>query len=559
MGVKWTKDIRDERQFQAVRMISELPVASLSDADKQLLISEAVTNKLEIGLLVGLDRPQFINQCNDLIRRIKQPPGTVDTEAIVKAIIAADQRKKARLEQSDKSYTSMGTTLRVTLGLLYETHPVLGNGAQFLSVQEQAQAAADLLGGNESDLIAFMAPHFTAKLLPLLISSPGGTQCVLVNSERYPWVPQGTGVLNQYLAPGQFVCPSYLVRFRLPYANAPNQGNQDYGSLSDYQTKSSIRCVYDGKAQVGDHEVGEFSIYMEMLTHGTIGVLTGMVYDSTHGVLMEARQGDVVRAADVQWTAIGSLAYIQSFLADPLPIDIWDVALRAALVGLNVALDPPAPSTAALQQIQPGVNNLGNVLGAGRSGRVFRVAFQGRVVAMKVVHGDNCRNLTDEFNLIGALPAGVVGSFVAVEQNSLWTGYVQAPQSANYPVCAYLLVSVGLPFRHREEVTNAHGPLILQSLSNLHAANVIHGDARYRNVVRVTNAAGVVEYRWIDFQARNVASPGRVGAEIRLFFSTLGRVCDDIVIDAYATDVCNGTLIDQQRLNAATNLWTISH
>lgn len=72
------------------------------------------------------------------------------------------------------------------------------------------------------------------------------------------------------------------------------------------------------------------------------------------------------------------------------------------------------------------------------------------------------------------------------------------------PVAAFLMSKVGTPFHKYEDITGTIGPLILEALSDLHAIGcTCHGDASYKNVVRVYTAEypNRVKLLWFNLRA----------------------------------------------------------
>ena len=64
---------------------------------------------------------------------------------------------------------------------------------------------------------------------------------------------------------------------------------------------------------------------------------------------------------------------------------------------------------------------------------------------------------------------------------------------------------------------------MLESLSDLHDAGVVNGDARYRNVVVRTEMNGITQYRWIDFSSEKVSNSIDIENDIVTFFKSIRR------------------------------------
>eukprot|EP01031_Cornospumella_fuschlensis_P040165 gene40165-48945_t len=117
----------------------------------------------------------------------------------------------------------------------------------FLTENQVAAAEAALsVGRHEQFLVAFMTPLLVEKLLSKFPASLG---LKLVNSEEYSWVPQSANVVANYLAPDQFVCPHYLIKF-MPPSN----------------TRDSLILIADAKKKLDDKGQGEFMKYLEQIS-----------------------------------------------------------------------------------------------------------------------------------------------------------------------------------------------------------------------------------------------------------------------------------------------------
>lgn len=238
---------------------------------------------------------------------------------------------------------------------------------------------------------------------------------------------------------------------------------------------------------------------------------------------------------------------------------LWDrllLSVRELYQNQDITVNYDHNSTAALTDNVPTAEVL---LGAGTFGRVFRVTVltpdgTTTTAALKYTFGDeNVDRLSTEYQYISECPQSMVGNcIVGVRPGSLLEGNI-AVHGNNIPFAAYLMDTVGTPYRHWRDVLASHGPQILMSLSDLHAAKLVHGDARYRNVVKVNN-----NFLWIDFVEQRKASQSLIVADIKLFLTSVRRFTETKIpnIKQYATSVLAGSFVsDVARHAAVSALW----
>lgn len=230
----------------------------------------------------------------------------------------------------------------------------------------------------------------------------------------------------------------------------------------------------------------------------------------------------------------GSLEYIHDFLR-PRREDGWDVALKMACAHFKVTLPRYSSNEGSRGQC---------ILGAGAFGRVFRVGSnegEVREYAMKLVLGRDCVDgLRREFEEISNLPAEVHSLIVNVIPTSFWTTRSLVSDGRELNVAAFLMPIVGNPFDHPDELSDDTCRSILESLSELHANGIAHGDARYKNVVRVADMGadkgkGVAhKFRWIDFRTRGTPNSLSFANDVECFLTSTDRPVNAAQIDAYA-------------------------
>jgi hypothetical protein len=253
------------------------------------------------------------------------------------------------------------------------------------------------------------------------------------------------------------------------------------------------------------------------------------------------------------------LRLIVKFLT-PRRNDPAHIALQMAQDGLQVAVT--RFRTAEVPEDEEGSDGLCSILGEGAFGRVYRVTRQRdqQVLALKVVHGDAAvAALQQEYALLRSLPADCQPYVVGVVDGSLWTAEVARERLQSLRFAAFLMPVVGRPFSHPSEVSASVGLGILIALSGIHAAGVVHGDARFVNAVAVLQS-GTTMYRWIDLRPRGVVTTiGGIAQDVQMLFGSLrGKV--DIpsaeAVNAYARAV--GTWSTAARVTAVQQMYSES-
>jgi hypothetical protein len=260
---------------------------------------------------------------------------------------------------------------------------------------------------------------------------------------------------------------------------------------------------------------------------------------------MTAIDGRISQITAVQWTTPGSLAVIRSYFSFGDYKRDFHEGLSLACIGLGVTLP----------RYSSDPHNCGRcVLGAGAYGTVFEVLRGEERLALKLALYEDCVELVKEFENAKGLPADALSSVISVESRLLFRGSL----ARGGQVAAFLLSTVGIPFSHADDVKDEHGPLILESLSDLHAAGVFHGDARYKNVVRVEyeGPSKRVEFRWIDLRTRGVANSVHFKEDITMFFESIGRLYDEDAVSRFAQSTADKSWRGvEERRRAARELW----
>jgi hypothetical protein len=181
-------------------------------------------------------------------------------------------------------------------------------------------------------------------------------------------------------------------------------------------------------------------------------------------------------------------------------------------------------------------------------------------LALKLVLGeDESIELKSEYEAISQLPAGVAQHTVGVVADSYFTPPLQQPPPL--PVAAYLMPIVGQPFHHWEDIPEAAGKLMLESLSELHASGLVHGDARYRNVVYVELAvpAGPLNstnYRWVDFRSVGFSTSASIRHDVNSFLQSMERTASPAAVTLYGDQAYRNTWSPEERIQTVGQLWT---
>lgn len=174
-------------------------------------------------------------------------------------------------------------------------------------------------------------------------------------------------------------------------------------------------------------------------------------------------------------------------------------------------------------------------LGAGTFGRVIRVrsADPTNPTDYALKYSLSLANrvlLKNEYDQIASLPAHLVGTAILGVQLGTY-GQGNFVVNRRTIAASWYLMPLGMPFRSHSEVTVAHGRSILRALSDIHASGYVHGDSRYRNVVRLQNGQCV----WVDLSLVQPAVPGRMADDVRKFLESCRRPINEDAIETYST------------------------
>ncbi len=309
---------------------------------------------------------------------------------------------------------------------------------------------------------------------------------VLVNGENFNWLDDPVASLppNMRLKPDLFTAPLVCVE---AHAGAGSQGSGDcylFGRLADrrLQLDGCVHELFEAKmGPLTDAHFGELVTYQRLIP----GECRGMLFNGTHFWLFASLHGQAMRLVKGAWAALGSASRVRRFFDDEAP--------------------PPPPLVPLLRQLlaalrlRPAPMGGSAYLGGGGSGRVFAVARVREDVAaqprmaLKVVvsaaGGWWASSLTREFQAMQHA-AAQGAPVVAVVAGSL--------QLLDGVGGGFLLARCGVPFG--APASRAACAAAFTSLAALHACDVLHGDARLPNLLRLDGAAA-----WVDLSANAVA------------------------------------------------------
>jgi hypothetical protein len=140
-------------------------------------------------------------------------------------------------------------------------------------------------------------------------------------------------------------------------------------------------------------------------------------------------------------------------------------------------------------------------LGRGGSGVVFKAIFENKNCALKIMVADYSEKLRQEVEVISnhSLVRGAREHVVSLHSATVYsiTNILDDTSTTEaVPVSGYLMDSVGTaaPKATAREKYN-----IFMSLVGLHRLDIVHGDARWANVIYVNSAL-----RWIDFMNSHI-------------------------------------------------------
>jgi len=395
--------------------------------------------------------------------------------------------------------------------LMSETGSSIPSGC----IQKAIEMRSSNTHRNEKYLVNLFTPQFTEILR---IVDP---DLRIVNSEEYKWLQCSADDPNADLKPDLFSCFHPLITYRSPYKNAI-EGDRLFGQYRDWNSRSSIHCIWDAKWKIDDEAFGEKCKYLQIAGQGTKDhagsplMLKGILFDADSFWAITSAGNEIISVVTSEWSRLGSKEFLINFLR---PSDPWMKATLALCETLKVRIEDFSARSVI-------VNESFAILGSGASGRVFRLE-DGQ--ALKVVIGASCDGFEIEFlnmEMLSKNPSTKDFVFPVVE-NSYKKGVLDGVHYAGY-----LLSAVGKPF-NATSITPAQLEKIAVSLSALHRQGITHGDARIQNVLLYDGDA-----RWIDFHHSKFqfTTEDLILNDISLLLESLGRPCDSTeILRKYST------------------------
>jgi hypothetical protein len=330
----------------------------------------------------------------------------------------------------------------------------------------------------------FMTPHL-ARLFP---------NRTVVNSENYQWLQTHANKRSLDQKPDFFVCNASFYAPRIPGVDTTKGATLDdarnvqggefrFGVPADWKLRDAI-VIISSKMKLRPSALGEVLSWHQWL--GGDKPRRALLFDTKKFQLIESDGRVVTQVVEGEWTAGGSLAYIQDFF----PLSPWD-AIEQVCSGLGVSAADP---------LSGGVSGF---LGAGGSGRVISVldksdtrTRRGTPLALKVVLAENADSIRYEFDRLKQHADACTCQLLARPASTLFV---------DGPLHGYTMTPLGVAV-NREMLRAGSFPStaeVFDALVALHAHKprpIIHGDARLANLLVVDGTRLV----WIDMMTSNL-------------------------------------------------------
>jgi hypothetical protein len=250
-----------------------------------------------------------------------------------------------------------------------------------------------------------------------------------------------------------------------------------------WQLRDSI-IVIESKRKITGQGFGELVNYLRLIYSNQFPISRGMLFDPIEFWLVECVEGCVTKRVVSEWTAAGSVELIRDFF----PLSEWECVQLGVCEELMVTV------------IDDGF------LGAGDSGRVFRVESDYTMgTALKLVRSGDIDGMTAEHALISDHERMELPHLVSSLTDDI---FVMDGMGSGYAMT---------PVGQQVTATSENVDAIFASLSTLHAAEMVHGDARLANVVWAGN-----RFVWVDLVlSRNNPFKVQIWQDLR----TLAKSC----------------------------------
>ena len=414
--------------------------------------------------------------------------------AAVRAELAAHREGKAVDSPSALSYASVGADALAALA-------AIGRISDAAAPPEGAGAAESAPFATPDDLARLRActsePDFVAAITPLLRAARGLDEAgaaadpfarVLVNSERVPWLD----ALHAQVPAGQLKRPDFFATWAPFWSGCTHATRGAVGRLAAraLQLDGCAREFYEAKDGAGQLTPTDFGQLVDY--HSRVrGRARGVLFNARFFWLYESERGHPIALIKNEWGARGSRAALRAFF-DAVPEPPLVPLLRHLCRKLGVA-----PRRVTEEGIEPaaadGATRTSAFLGAGGSARVFCVAAEGaEALALKASTTLSRAELDYEFTMLARAAAAGAPVVPAVPDSLVF--FVDAEGA--YRGGGFLLRDV---CTRAAADSRARVAAAFDALRALHAAGIVHGDARLPNLLVCGHGAGA-GLRWIDLR-----------------------------------------------------------
>lgn len=366
-------------------------------------------------------------------------------------------------------------------------------------------------GSKENVWVALLTPRLTELVASL---SP---RKVLVNSELIGWIRTEAEITHFFQKPDLFVCdPVAYVAGARPCTTDKSSASSKYaaslrtdaflfGSCA-WPLRDAVLCLLEAKVKIELHEaIGEvFSKAQNLLRGTTSALLKCCLFDMEVMYLLTFTSTGLLSSQRFPLHAPGSFRAVADFILPPAAVEpVWLRAMRQLCAAFGVA---PVVGSA--------------FLGSGAHGKVFRVrstssesavaapsssdplsaasaSLVSPLFALKVVDRRHQDSLDAEHLKLRRLIITDAADRVAVLPTFVSPSVRHAADPSGAPLGSGLLLQPVGEWIWAERPSDCQTVLfeVLDALVQLHQLDVVHGDARLENLVRVDG-----RLVWIDFR-----------------------------------------------------------
>jgi DNA-binding Xre family transcriptional regulator len=337
----------------------------------------------------------------------------------------------------------------------------------------------------------------------------------LINTEHNAAWIQCNSKASYNLKPDLFTAHHHLIHFEAAYENAPKcTAARLFGKFSNWECRASIHCIWKAKWKINMSTFGEICKYLQIAGedftdyNGVALKLKGVLFDVEEFWMIRSSGNTIVDVMRCPWSQKGSMNQLENFLH---VVDPWLDAADALCRELEVTIVDLTATTQGQSAL----------LGAGAHGRVFMLT-NGR--SIKIVVGKNSHKVEKEYKLmIQCLERVDVNPFVfPIVKDSFRSGVAVGVHYAGY-----LLEGKG------EKITLPVSPEVMTELVALlyalHSKDIIHGDPRIDNVLRLGS-----DLKWIYFRDYEMVTiKVNKRHDVKIFLKSVGCILSDVEIDKY--------------------------